>query len=252
MSVNSRDTPHVRDAAPDSSPQGVGNVSVNSLTSYVWPQPFASRSGAGATGDTSFTPSVDNSGAAQSNSAAPWFSQVSTATGSVSPFQQLAADVQAVLAESQQSTAASPAAGTTGAGTASTSTATSTTGGTSVTDPAQRLAAEVQSIFAQMQGNGSGSNPGAQDATSSGQTDPTTQVEPHHHHHRHHGGGEPLAGGPAAVGGSTLNSSVASTPGTSATNTVASASKAFAADIVQALQAYAGTAASTATSGVTV
>jgi hypothetical protein len=181
-------------------------VSVNSLTSYLWPSPYPPQPGV--------EPNATPASGAQSSVTAPTPGQNSPETGTGNLFQQLTADIQAVLVQGQ-GTSATP-----------------TTSGTSTATPADQLAAEVQSIFSQMQT----SQPGTQ---SSDQTQTTGQVQPHHHHH-HHGGGAPAAASQASGSSSS-----------SASNNVQTASQAFAADIMQALQAYDTTTPSTAASGLT-
>ena len=75
-----------------------------------------------------------------------------SSTTQANPFQQLAADVKAVLAQGQSATT------------------------TTATDPTQQLATDLQSIYAQLQATQTGGDPGAQ--TRANATEP-----PHHHHH---------------------------------------------------------------------
>jgi hypothetical protein len=108
-------------------------VSISSLQSNNWFPPYQSQS-------------------YQTNPGAPL-------TGSIpqtqsNPFQQLAAGVQAVLAQGQSATAG-PA-----------------------TDPAQQLATALQSLYAQSQATQSNGDPGVQSPTT-GQANAT---EPPHHH----------------------------------------------------------------------
>jgi len=116
-------------------------VSISSLQSNNWfppypPQSYQANLAAPLTGSI---PQTSTSSTTQSN-----------------PFQQLAADVQAVLAQGQSATTG-PA-----------------------TDPTQQLATDLQSIYAQLQTTQQGGDPGVQTPTT-GQANATEP--PHRHHH---------------------------------------------------------------------
>ncbi len=204
-------------------------MSVGSISSNTWTSPYAPRSVLGsACGD--FAPPATEAGNTASATSI-------SSTGTTNPFQQLAADIQAMLVQAQSGTAA-PAAST-----AATSAATAT-GGTTAVSPEQQLATDVQAMLAQLQSGQAGNGTTAQTATA-GQ-EGVGEVHPHHHHHHHEGGSLP--------GGDATSSTVASTStssGTSMSSSDQAVSQAFAADIAQALQAYASLPSTTAVPGLT-
>jgi hypothetical protein len=135
--------------------------------------------------------------------------------------QSLASDIQAMLIQAQSGAAS--------AGSASTA-ATSVPGGATATlTPEQKVAADIQTLIGDFQ---SAAPPNAQTANSN-PTAPVGQTEHHHHHHGH--GGE--ASGATAVAGASGTGAPAANSSTSSNQAV---SQVFAADITQALQAYAG------------
>ena len=233
-------------------------MSIGSIASNTSFPPYAARSGTGGAWGA-FPPSPADTGrTAQGSLATARLSPDASGTGAsaagpVSAFQQLSSDIQAMLLQAQGGTAAQ-ATTTTGAGGTSTSTGVGAIGATTAVTPAQQLATDIQSILAQLQGNQSASSANGQTATAS-QAGASGEARPHHHHH-HHEGGSPEGGDMAAGSGdttasSTTATSAATTSGRSAATTSASSndravSQAFAADIMQALQAY-GSASSTAT-----
>lgn len=216
---------------------------IGSLASYLWTSPFLSPPGGGAATGTDPAPSSAFFNSIQAGLGTSGSNR--DASGTATPFQQLAADIQAVLVEGQGAAATSTTS-TAGTSSGSGTTATSTAGGTTSNDPAQQLAAAMQAIYAQMQGSQSGSDPSMQ-ASATNQTDATSEIQPHHHHH-HHGGGTSAG---ASETGETTASSTGTAPGTSASSNVQAASQTFAADVLQALRAYASTGSSTASSGLT-
>jgi hypothetical protein len=127
---------------------------ISSLQSCNWIPPFVSQSN----GDKSPLPSV----AAQGN-AAP----AGTSTTKTNPFQQLAADVQAILVQGQN--------------------ATTSGGSATASDPTQQLATDLKSIYAQLQGTQADGDPAAK----AGQPNATEQG--HHHSHHHDAGGSTSA-----------------------------------------------------------
>jgi len=155
----------------------------------------------------------------QTNLAAPLTGSIpqnsASSTTQTNPFQQLAADVQAVLVQGQ---------------TASSATAASPT----ATDPTQQLATDLQSIFAQLQATQSGGDSSAQTPTT-GQASPT---EPSHHHHHEADG--------------TSSSGTASGSPTAASGNLPNVAQALTAQMMRALQAYASSSSSTASIGLTV
>lgn len=225
-------------------------MSINGLTSYVWPQPFPSQSGVGATANNPPVAPAGTSGTTQGNTAAPWSSQNSPESGTGNVFQQLAADIQAVLVEGQGATA-TPAAATTGTSTAPSTSVASTTGGTATSDPADQLAADLQSIFAQMQSSQPAGDAGAQ-PPAAGQAAAAGQGQPHHHHHGGHAAAGASGGtGTGSISAATSTSSAAPAPGAPANSGIQSASQALAASVLQALQAYDSTTSSTLAPGLT-
>jgi hypothetical protein len=205
-------------------------MSIGSIVSNTWtPPPFRPQSTDGF-----------------ANAAPAWVSSTSTATGAsatgaANPFQQLSADIQALLVQAQGGIATTAAAITGNATTAPVASAAgaNASGATTATDPEQQLATDLQSLLAQLQNTN----------TASGQNDPTAgtgQVQPHHHHHHHHGGGGQEATNQASAAGGTTASSTTASPTATASGTTASASdqvvsRSIAADIMQALQAYGST-----------
>jgi hypothetical protein len=161
-------------------------------------------------------------------------------------FQQLAADIQAVLVQGQ-AYSATPATGstTTSGGAAGTNTAE----GTTATNPAQQLASDLQSIYAQLQGNATNGDPSTQEA-SNAQATPNGQTQPHQHHHHHH-----MSSGASTTSASdtsaTATSSTSSSGNASASDTVQGVSQALSAAILQVLQAYGNSTASSASLGLT-
>ncbi len=209
-------------------------MSIGSVVSNSWTPPFWPRSTDGLSSATVSTPPPDASGTAQSNSA---MALGTAATGAGNPFQQLSADIQAMLVQAQGGIAL-PAASTTGTATSTEASAGAAngSGATAAVDPEQQLATDLQSLLAQAQGTDASSG-------QNGQTAGTGQVQPHHHHH-HQGGSQeatkatPGAGGTTAVSATTA-SSAATASGASGSDQMVS--HALAADIMQALQAYGST-----------
>jgi len=236
-------------------------MSIGNVASNAWTPPFPPQSGVGGAWGA-FPLPPDANGIAQGSSGpagvgSSWSGTGTSATGPTNPFQRLASDIQALLLQAQGGTAAQ-AASTTGAATTSTGTSAtgvSPTGGTTAATPEQQLATDLQSLLAQLQSNQAGSGQSRQMATT-GQTDATGQTQPHHHHHHHHeGGGQEGATTVTVAGGATASSTTAAsasaTSGTSASANDQTVSRAFAAEIVQALQAYGSTPPTTNGSGLT-
>jgi hypothetical protein len=148
----------------------------------------------------------------QTSVAAPLTGSSPQTSTSTNPFQQLATDVQAVLAQGQSAT---------------NSPATSST----TTDPTQQLATDLQSIYAQLQASQSGGEPGEQTPTT-GQANATGST--HHHHRESH-----------------ANSS-SGTASTSPTSSPGNTSQALTADMMRALQAYASSSSATSSIGLTI
>lgn len=147
----------------------------------------------------------------------------STSGVSADMFEQLAADIQAVLVQGQTSSAAPAAAGT--------NTATATT----PADPAQQLAADLQSVYAQLQGNtADAAAPSPVEANN--QATPANQAQPQHHHHHHHMESD------TATAGSTS---------TSAPDNIQGVSQALSAAILQVLQAYGNSTSASTSFGLT-
>lgn len=205
-------------------------MSIAGITSNPWTIPYTSQGGLGSTTPgaiTLFAPDL---------------------------FQQLAADAQALLLRGP-SAAAQPAAAT-GSGGSATGGATngggvaSTGGGTAPVTPEQQLATDLQSFFTQLQSVQPGSDPNAQAGTTT-DTAAAGEAQPHHHHHHHHhqSGG---SSGDANASGGTTASSPASTSQSSTPNGDQTLSEAFAASVVQAIQAYSSPSPATATTSLTV
>jgi hypothetical protein len=208
----------------------VGSVQTNPWTASMAAQSGTAQSGpsrAGGKWSAAPTPPPDATGPAP-------------ASTSTNPFQSLASDIQAMLIQAQ--------------GTTSTGTATGAPATTATTTPEQGLAADLQNLMNAFQ---SGQSPAQTGTTSSAQTasanpaDAPNQAEPHHHHHHHHGGGAGDAGSITAAAAPTPPP--ASGPVTSGSGMVANqaVSQAFAADIVQAIQAYGTGASASAASALT-
>ncbi|MGA3003433.1 MAG: hypothetical protein ABSE20_17100 [Acetobacteraceae bacterium] len=180
-------------------------MSISSLQSSNWIPPYIPQS---ANGSSQNSPTAQFAGSIPQTNG-------SSAT-QANPFQQLAANVQAVLVQGQSATATTAASSTT-------------------TDPAQQLATDLQTIYAQLQATQSGGDAGGQ-TPPTGQENATEPAQPHHHHHH-----EPSATAsttspsPAAASGNTPN-----------------VSQALAADMMRALQAYASSSSATTLPGLTV
>lgn len=125
-------------------------MSISSLQSYSWIPPYLTQSASGASQSSLSAPIAG--GTPQTNG---------SSTTQSNPFQQLAADVQAVLVQGQSATATTSASSTPSAS-------------------AQQLATDLQSVYAQLQATQSGGDPGAQ-TQSAGQANAT---ERHHHHNQ--------------------------------------------------------------------
>jgi hypothetical protein len=228
-------------------------MSINSSSPYVWPQPFQWPSNVGATGDSPATPAAHTGTTTQGNANTPSSGQTTPGTGTSTLFQQLVADIQAVLVEGQ-GTSTSPANSTTGTSTSDTTVPASLGGETTATDPADQLATDIQSIYSQIQANQANAETTTQTMTT-GQLDPTSQAQTHHHHH--HGGGaqasETSSVGTSATTGTSSTTASTSTAdsGNSVPSSIQTASQALAADILQALQSYGSSSSSTETPGVT-
>jgi hypothetical protein len=225
-------------------------MSINSSSPYVWPQPFQWQSDVGATGGNTAAPAAETGTTTQGNSNTPSSGQTTPRTGTSTLFQQLAADIQAVLVQGQ-GTSTTPTSSTTGTSTEDTTVPASLGGETTATDPADQLATDIQSIYSQIQANQADTETTTQTAAT-GQLDPTTQAQPHHHHHH---GGDAQSSETSAVGTAGTSSTTASTSTAASGNSVPSgiqtASQALAADILQALQSYGSSSSSTETPGVT-
>jgi hypothetical protein len=187
-------------------------VSVSSLQLNGWVPPLLPQSSNVASQGSAFASIAE--GIAQSSSNTPTSAGVSPA-GQTNPFQQLATDVQAVLAQGPSSSTAAAASAAT-------------------SDPTQQLVTDLQSIYAQMQATQSGGDPGSP-TPATGQAGAS---EPHHHHH-HDAGGAPDSGttsaSPNAASGNMQN--VAQT---------------LSAEMMQALQAYASSSSATAVTQLSV
>ncbi len=212
-------------------------MSIDSIASSTWARPFASQSGVGGVGQADPPPPPNAGGTIQDS---PSISGSTSAVGIANPFQQLASDVQALLVQAQGGTAPT--------------TATSATGTTTGAGPEQQVATDLQTLMAQLQAGHTGSDPNAQAGTT-GQTGATSQAQPHHHHH-HHGGGTGAGMDAATQIGATSASSATTASAATSAGTAASASdqttsRAFAADILQALQAYGSKASGAAVPGLT-
>jgi hypothetical protein len=211
-----------------------GIVSIESIASNVWTRPYQPQSGVGGSSNVDPPPSSSTAGSnsTTSGTGAP-------VVASANPFQQLASDIQALLVQAQ-------------GGATSTDTAASTTGAATSVSPEQQVGTDLQTLLAQLQSGQPGSDPNAPTATT-GQTGATGQAQPHHHHH----GGGPGAGMDAASQAGATTPSSATTAATSTSSGTAlsssdqTASRAFAADILQALQAYGSNTSSTTVPGLT-
>lgn len=228
-------------------------MSINISSSYVWPQPFQWQAEVGATGDSPAIPAADTGTTTQDNSTTPSSGQTMPGTGTSTLFQQLAADIQAVLVEGQ-GTSTSSSSSSTGTSTVDTTVPASLGGETTATDPADQLATDIQSIYSQIQANQADTETTAQ-TTTTGQLDPVGQMQPRHHHHQT---GEAQASETSAVGigattgtSSTTASTAAAASGNSVPSGIQTASQALAADILKALQSYGSSSASTEAPGMT-
>jgi hypothetical protein len=200
--------------------QEPGFMSISGATSNAWFPPWITQAGHTAAGSTTPAQPSETGTTAQSG----------TSTGDL--FQQLASDIQAVLVQGQDggTTQAATAAGTS----------------TSPSDPTQQLVAALQAIYTQVQANQSGqsgSDPTQTSAT--GQADPTGHVHGGHHHHSHQ------ADAASGSGDMSGDSADASSGNASTSGSVQSLSQVLAANIMQAIQAYASTTAATTVPGVT-
>ena len=145
-------------------------------------------------------------------------------TGGTTPFQQLSTDIQSMLVQAQGDPAQTATAG----------------GNAAATEPAQTRASDIQARLPQSQG-GQAAGDAAEQPGSAGQT------QAHHaHHHHHHSPGDASRHAPGGASGGVLapSGSVFDGPSGSAPSAAHLASKALAADIIQALQAYGRTAQS--------
>jgi hypothetical protein len=237
-------------------------LSIGSITSNPWNIPYTSQASIGSAANDFFTvPAISDStvpsGSPQTNinTNGPNLATSGTGTpssGSGDLFQQLAAEVQAILLQNQTDAMAQPVS-TSAPGPVSNSATTSAGGGSADVTLEQQLAADLQSSFNQQPITQVGSNPNPTSATATSATSPadsTGQTQPHHHHHHHPQSGESStdadsSGGTA--GSSSPFASQNSTPGIDQ-----SLSEAFAASIVQALQAYSSQSPATATTSLTV
>jgi hypothetical protein len=161
------------------------------------------------------------------NAPPPWQSATTnSATSGPSEFQQLASDVQAVLAQGQTQA----------------SSGTATSGASAATNPAQQLATDLQT-FAQSQTSQSSSDPAGQPGS--------TQAPAHHHHHHGGGGGTSDASGTSGTSGTSASSTASSTATASSSGSATGLSQALAGDLVQILQAYGSQVAASTTSPLT-
>jgi hypothetical protein len=175
-------------------------VSISSLQTNNWIPPYFPQSS-----QTNLAAPLSG-GSAQTNASSPTQSN---------PFQQLAADVHAVLAQGQSATT-TPAAGST------------------TTDPTQQLATDLQSIYAQLQATQAGGDPGTP-ASATGRANGTEP--PHHHHHT----------------ADTISSSGStSTSPTAASGNQPNVAQALTADMMRALKAYASSSSASSSIGLTI
>jgi hypothetical protein len=185
-------------------------VSISTVASHAWTTPVTSQTSINAASNPFPTqpPGVGAAASGQTGSGAG-----TAATGSSNAFRQLSADIQALLVQAQG-----------GAGNATATT----------TPPGQKLATDLQSLLSQLQSGQAAGSASAQPATG--------QAQGHSRHHRHDDGASAGVNTAAATTGSSL---VTSESGTSAARSERTVSQAFAADILQAFRAYAGTASAT-------
>jgi hypothetical protein len=214
-------------------------VSIDSIASSTWTRPFQPQPGVGGSWNADPRPPSSTAGSTSTASG----SGTST-VGLANPFQQLASDVQAMLVEAQGGTTST-----------STATAASATGTATGASPEQQVANDLQTLLAQLQSGQPGSDPNAQSVTT-GQAGAAGQAQPHHHHH-HHGGGagvDTATGAAGTTASSTASSTTAATTtssGTPSSGSDQTVSRAFAADILQALQAYGSNASGATVPGLT-
>jgi hypothetical protein len=116
---------------------------------------------------------------------------------------------------------------------------TSADGGTIALSPEQRVAADLQALMSNPQ---SAATPNTRVANAN-PADPAVQTGHHRHHHHHERGGQ--ASGASAVAQSSVATGTASAS-SATTSGNAALSRVFAADIGQALRAYAGQSAAAA------
>lgn len=245
-------------------------MSIDSLQSNPWANPWAASTSSKAAGTDQSQATFSTSG---SNS--PWSAQgaagSSTSSSPANPLQSLAADIQAMLIQAQNTgTQGSATGGTTGATTAEQSAATdlqtmlgnmqaafaansqmantnstaSTDGTTTGATPQHSVATDLQTMLDDLQAAITGN-------TQTANSDPTSSTgETRHHHHHNIGGGE--ANGASDV----ASASTSPDPGASATGSRLAGDQAvspsLATEIAQAIQAYAIGGASTATAALTV
>ena len=186
-------------------------MSINSVSSRAWPQPYPSPTP---------TAGTDPSGVS-----------VSTSSGRAppAPGQELGANVRAILV-TPQSQPTNSVSGTSGS--ASSTFIPATLGGNSGSmNPVDQLATDTQAIYSQVQA-GDTSSTASVTSTTVGQTQP----RPHHHG----GGTEP---------GATGSSPAVST--TTGSYSIQSVSQSVAADVLQALQSYGNLTSTTQTPGIT-
>jgi hypothetical protein len=227
-------------------------LSISGITSNTWNMPYALRASFWATaGDFSSAPSAFG-GTTQSsllqsgtNTNVPYQTMSSTgtlSTGSSDLFQQLAADVQAILLQNQTG-ASSQSGSTSGSGAATPAS------GAMPVSPEQQLATDLQAFFSQVPVSESGIDASGQLSGSTqpainSQVDATSQSQPRSHHHLHARGSPsvPTTSGDAAQPSST-------DPSTSSGSDSQSTAQVFATDILQVLRAYRSqTTAATTTS----
>jgi hypothetical protein len=223
-------------------------VSINNIQSNSWANPWASQSGAAKAGGSShrgFAPNSAGTGNVTASTAG------ATSSAPSNPFQALAADIQAMLIQAQ-STASNPTAATQAGTSPAAGTGAGTTGATTDTTAEQRVATDLQTLMNDLQGAAgqtgqtttpSGSTSPTQTASASA-TDTVGQAEHHHHHHHHDDGGEAAASSAVASATTSATPATAAAGPAAATTAASSASaaqavsRAFAGDVVQALQAY--------------
>lgn len=200
-------------------------MSIGSLSSNPWADPWSSYATSQSGSAAATAPYVEISAIQEafsttvSTGAAPGQDPASasgTQSAPVNPLQALAADIQAMFIQAQNEAA-----------TAGTAAQTSTTGSQTVQGVTQTT---------------SPTNAQTADANPSGAAG---QTEHHHHHHHHDDGGDTTGATDVAMASS-------STGQTTANQGSQSAASMFAADLVQAIESYGGTAATAAISSLTV